>query len=110
MWSDGTCTGMIDWDVAGAGSPGVDLGSLRLDAAMYFGLPAADELLVGWEQAAGRRPESVAYWDVVAALCTVGDMTHCMPPLADHGRADLDAATLTERRDAFLRSALARLG
>lgn len=109
MWSDGSCTGMIDWDCAGAGSPGIDLGSLRLDAALYFGTPAIDEILNGWRQVTGRAAEHVAYWDVVAALCTVADMTHCMPPLQDHDRSDLDARTLTARRDAFLSTALDQL-
>lgn len=109
MWSDGSCTGLIDWDCAGAGSPGIDLGSLRLDAALYFGLPAAKEILDGWQQAAGQRAEHVAYWDVAAALCTVGDMTYCMPPLVDHGRSDLDAHILTARRDVFLTTAFEQL-
>lgn len=109
MWFEGSCTGVIDWDCAGAGSPGIDLGSLRLDAALLFGLPAADVILDGWRQAAGPRDEHVAYWDVVAALCTVGDMAHCMPPLADYGRFDLDARTLAARRDRFLSAALDKL-
>jgi hypothetical protein len=32
-----------------------------------------------------------------------------MPPLLDHHRADLDARTLTARRDAFLSAALTQL-
>lgn len=32
-----------------------------------------------------------------------------MPVIHDQGRTDLDAATLNERRDAFLRAALAEL-
>lgn len=106
MWSGGSLTGMIDWDCAGAGSPGIDLGSLRLDAALYSGSSAPDEILDGWQQQAGRPPEHVAYWDLVAALCTVGDMADCLPPLLDHGRGDLDACMLTARRDAFLAAAL----
>ena len=109
LWSGGSLTGLIDWDCAGAGSPGIDLGSLRLDAALYSGPAAADEILAGWRQRAGRPPEHVAYWDIAAALCTVGDMARCLPPLADHGRRDLDAPTLTARRDEFLAAALQRL-
>jgi aminoglycoside phosphotransferase (APT) family kinase protein len=109
MWSDGALTGLIDWDCAGAGPPGIDLGSVRLDAVLYFGWPAADEILDGWQRAAGRQADHVAYWDVVAALCTVGDMAQCMPPLLDHGRPDLDAGILTARRDAFLAQALDQL-
>jgi aminoglycoside phosphotransferase (APT) family kinase protein len=109
LWSGNVYTGVIDWDAAGAGPPGIDLGTLRLDAALYHGPGAAGQILHGWQEAAGRPPEHVAYWDVVAALTTVGDMAQCMPPLLDHHRADLDARTLTARRDAFLSAALTQL-
>jgi aminoglycoside phosphotransferase (APT) family kinase protein len=109
LWSACNCTGIVDWDCAGAGPPGIDLGWLRLDAALFFDPSAADEILLGWQQAIGRPARHVAYWDVVAALGTVGDMKNCMPPLLDHGRTDLDAPTLTARRDAFLGAALDRL-
>jgi aminoglycoside phosphotransferase (APT) family kinase protein len=119
VWNGDSCSGMIDWDAAGAGSAGIDLGTLRSDVALYFGssplastgLTAADEVLAGWQQAAGRPAEHVAYWDVAAALCTVGDMAYCLPPdlLGEHGRPDLNATLLTARRDAFLAAALDQL-
>lgn len=109
LWSGDVCTGVIDWDAAGAGPPGIDLGTLRLDAALYYDPGAAGQILHGWREAAGREPEHVAYWDLVAALTTVGDMAQCMPPLLDHHRPDLDARTLTARRDAFLSAALTQL-
>ncbi len=119
VWNGDSCSGLIDWDAAGAGSAGIDLGTLRSDVALYFGssplpptgLAAADEVLAGWQQAAGRRAEHVAYWDVAAALCTVDDMAYCLPAdlLGEHGRPDLDAAVLTARRDAFLAAALDEL-
>jgi len=119
VWNGDTCSGLIDWDAAGSGSPGIDLGTLRSDAAVFFGssplestgLPAADEVLAGWQEAAGRPAEHVAYWDVAAALCTVGDMSCCLPGdlLGEVGRPDLDAALLSARRDAFLAAALDRL-
>lgn len=100
---------MIDWDAAGVGPPGIDLGTMRLDAALYYGPAAAGQILDGWRQAAGQEPEHVAYWDIVAALTTVGDMAQCVPPLLDHHRPDLDAPMLTARRDAFLSAALTQL-
>lgn len=116
IWIGDSCSGMIDWDAAGAGSPGIDLGTLRSDVALFFGssplastgLPAADEVLTGWQQAAGRPAEHVAYWDAAAALCTVGDMDYCLPGdlLGEVGRPDLNAELLTARRDAFLAAAL----
>jgi aminoglycoside phosphotransferase (APT) family kinase protein len=97
---------MVDWDAAGVGHPGIDLGTLRLDAAILFGLPAAGEILEGWRQATGQAADAMAYWDLVAALTTLTDMATWLPVAHDHGRLDLDAATLNNRRDAFLHSAL----
>lgn len=73
------------------------------------GLPAAEQVLVGWQRAAGRRAEQVAYWDLVAALSTLADMAFCVPALHDQGRSDLDADHLGQRRNAFLSTALSRL-
>jgi aminoglycoside phosphotransferase (APT) family kinase protein len=101
--------GMVDWDAAGVGHPGVDLGTLRLDAAIMFGLPAAADVLEGWRQATGHQADAMAYWDLVAALTTPTDMAQWLPVAHAHGRVDLDAATLMDRRDAFLRAALDQL-
>jgi len=119
IWNGDSCSGLIDWDAAGAGSAGIDLGTLRGDVALYFGssplgstgLAPADEVLAGWQETAGRPAEHVAYWDVAAALCTVGDMAYCLPGdlLGEHGRPDLNATLLTARRDAFLAAALDEL-
>ena len=100
---------LIDWDCAGFGAAGVDLGSLRCDAATAFGSNAADDVLDGWEAAAGRRASHVAYWDMVAALCTPNDMGWFHGAIAGQGRADLTRELMVERRDQFLTDALARL-
>jgi aminoglycoside phosphotransferase (APT) family kinase protein len=109
LWAGKRCVGMVDWDAAGVGHPGVDLGTLRLDAAIVFGLPAAAVVLKGWRQATGRQADAMAYWDLVAALTTPTDMATWLPVIHGLGRVDLDAATLTGRRDAFLRATLDRL-
>jgi aminoglycoside phosphotransferase (APT) family kinase protein len=106
LWEDGQLTGLLDWDCAGAGDPGVDLGSLRCDAAICFGPDAAADVLKGWEQEAGHQPHDVAYWDVVAALATPPDMGWFPATIAEQGRPDLDEETLLARRDLFLRQAL----
>ncbi|MFF8958194.1 phosphotransferase enzyme family protein [Streptomyces sp. NPDC014894] len=46
MWSGDTLTGIVDWDSAGSGHYGVDLGSLRCDAAVIHG---------AWTAGSGRR-------------------------------------------------------
>jgi len=125
IWSGDSCSGVIDWDAAGVGSPGIDLGTLRLDVALFFGSSALDssqdasgpgssapdEALAGWQQAADRQAEHVPYWDVAAALCTVRDMADCLPGdlVGELGRPDLNAAILAARRDAFLAAALDQL-
>jgi phosphotransferase family enzyme len=109
MWVGDAVSGIVDWDAAGIGSSGIDLGSLRCDAEMLFGAGAADLVLEGWERAAGAVAE-VAYWDVVAALSTPPDLGMWLPNMHEQGRLDLDVATMTSRREAFLRTALGSLG
>ncbi|MCU1687340.1 MAG: aminoglycoside phosphotransferase [Amycolatopsis sp.] len=109
LWVGDTCTGLIDWEYAGVGHPGIDLGNLRCDAAMLNGPVEAELVLDGWEQAAGRPAEDVAYWDVVAALSTPVGLEKWLSPIHDQGRTDLRAQAVTDRRNAFLRAALDRL-
>ena len=106
LWTGETCVGIVDWDAAGVGHPGIDLGTPRLDAAIMFGVPTAAMVLQGWRQTIGQEPDPMAYWDLAAALTTPTDMATWLPVAHDHGRVDLDAATLNRRRDAFLRAAL----
>lgn len=113
LWSGNTLTGMVDWDSAGASHFGVDLGSLRCDAAVLFGGQAPDEVLNGWRSTAMRpdvSPETIAYWDLVAALTTPPDLDDVLDVFARQGREDFNAALLNARRDTFLRTALERLG
>ncbi len=91
IWAGGTVRSLIDWKTAGVGNPGVDLGELRKQVAITHGHGAPRHVLIGWERASGRNATDVAYWDAVAALNTP---------------TQLDSATMTTRRDAFLHKAL----
>ena len=110
LWRDSTCVAIIDWEAAGAGHPGVDLGSLRLDAALAYGYEAAEAIALGWQQLMGREMDELPYWDAVAALNTQADMSGDVPSFHAAGRHDLDGITLTARRDEFLLSAIEHLG
>lgn len=110
LWQDDTVSGLIDWDMAGVGHHGIDLCSLRLDAALMFGVEAAEPVLTGWEDATGTTASDLAYWDVVTASNQPGDMAGFAPAIQDQGRTDLTADILNERRNLFLRDALLRLG
>ena len=107
LWEGDRCVALIDWKTAGVGDPGVDLGSLRMQMALQYGQDAPAHVLEGWQRQAGRAAIAVPYWDAVAALNTPTVM-HGWPGFADDG-SPLDAAAVTERRDAFLRTALDQL-
>jgi aminoglycoside phosphotransferase (APT) family kinase protein len=113
LWDGHTLTGLVDWDCAGAGPAGVDLGSLRCDAALCYGPEAAAHVLDGYREAAGRPADDpaddVAYWDAVAALNTPPDLGWFVDALHGQGRTDLTRSLLVERRDTFLSAALAVL-
>jgi len=109
LWDNDQLTAVLDWDCAGVGPAGIDLGSLRCDAAWSYGVEAAEHILSGWETQAGRPAIAVPYWDAVAALASPPDMGWFPKEMADHGRPDLTRAVMLERRDAFLDAALSEL-
>jgi Ser/Thr protein kinase RdoA (MazF antagonist) len=110
LWDDDDrLTAIIDWDCAGVGPAGIDLGTLRCDAAWCHGLSAAGDILRGWEAEAGRPARDVPYWDVVASLSSPPDMGWFPESMAAQGRPDLTREIMLERRDAFLAAALSQL-
>ena len=109
LWDDGRLTAVLDWDCAGVGPAGIDLGSLRCDAAWCHGVEAAEHILRGWEAEAGRPASDVSYWDAVAALASPPDMGWFPISMAAQGRPDLTREVMLERRAAFLGTALSRL-
>jgi aminoglycoside phosphotransferase (APT) family kinase protein len=109
LWDGALFVGSVDWDYAGIGPGGIDLGSLRCDVAVMFGPDAADEVAVGWKEQFGDAPELLAYWDVVSCLSAPADLNFWLPNFHAQGRTDLDITTVTARRDAFLAAALFEL-
>jgi aminoglycoside phosphotransferase (APT) family kinase protein len=110
MWRGETFVGFVDWESAACGPVGIDLGYLRMDVAVHFGPERVDAVYAGWLDADGPPLADLAYCDVLAGLCTPADLRDWVPVLAAGGRADLDADTVSARRDRFLADALARLG
>jgi aminoglycoside phosphotransferase (APT) family kinase protein len=109
LWNDGKLAAVLDWDCAGVGPAGIDLGSLRCDAAWCHGIEAAEHVLRGWDAEAGKPASDVPYWDAVAALASPPDMGWFPASMALQGRPDLTGEVMLERRDAFLNAALTRL-
>jgi hypothetical protein len=80
-----------------------------MQMALQYGQDAPAHVLEGWQRQAGRAAVAVPYWDAVAALNTPTVITAgWLPGFAGDG-SPLDAAAVTERRDAFLRTALDQL-
>lgn len=72
LWDGAQLTAILNWDASRIGSPGIDLGSLRCDAALCYGLLAAGDVLSKWEGKAGRPALDVAYWDaVLRTMCII---------------------------------------
>jgi aminoglycoside phosphotransferase (APT) family kinase protein len=108
MWDRDVFTGFVDWDAAGVGLPGLDLGSIRFDAALYYGVAGLDHITQGWTDGGGPEIHNLAYWDVIAALAAPTDLTPWMPIITAPRRNDLDIHTVTSRRDDFVTAALHR--
>ena len=109
LWVGDEFGGFIDWDAAGTGSPGIDLATMRLDAAFFFGTDAMDDVATGWAQTSGQSVVDLAYWDLVAALTSPIDLGEWLPNLQRLGRLDLDAETMAQRREESVRCALAAI-
>jgi aminoglycoside phosphotransferase (APT) family kinase protein len=73
----GQVNALIDWELAALGPAELDLAwwlyfddlfSRRFGVTRLEGLPTRDETIAIWEQAAGRKAEHLAYYDIVVAL------------------------------------------
>ncbi|MEQ4207341.1 phosphotransferase [Actinopolymorpha sp. B9G3] len=100
IWSTGRRPVVIDWEGAGSGATGRDLGNARFELAMHYGVRAAETLLRGWTEVAGApAPDDLLYWDLSATLNTPANL---------QGWAPMPHAT--EGRDAFITHVLRRVG
>jgi aminoglycoside phosphotransferase (APT) family kinase protein len=80
LWSRGRLTGVVDWTSASHGPLAVDLGHMRWNLAVSYGLDVADAFL----ERADAGPDQ-PYWDLATAL----DVLPEMEP-GDWSRLDLD--------------------
>lgn len=111
MWNGDTSVILIDWKDSGVGDAGVDLGHLRMNMAVQYGLDAAAHVLDGWQREMSSDATDVPYWDVVAAVHMPTELDDSEPGFDDQGNNQLrlSGTAMTERRDAFLRNALDQL-
>ena len=110
LWRRGRLTGVVDWDMAAIGYPGLDVGYCRMDLAMLVGPQAAALFLRAYEAAAGWHIPQLFIWDLLGAARALPDPERWLPCYYDLGRTEITANDMRSRLHAFIADALARAG
>jgi aminoglycoside phosphotransferase (APT) family kinase protein len=110
IWRRGRIAGITDWQEAGLGDPGEDVGYCRLDLALCLGGSAPDEFLEAYEQSAGQPVRDLQIWDMVAATRPLPDPADWIPGYHDlaSGRTELTPRLLRRRLTGWIDRAIAQ--
>ena len=73
LWSRGRLTGVVDWTSGSWGPLAVDVGHMRWNLALTYGLDAADEFLRLHRSLTPEESHDQPYWDLVTVLDLVFD-------------------------------------
>ena len=68
LWSRGRLTGIVDWTSGSWGPAAVDIGHMRWNLALTYGLDAADEFVRRYRSVSAGRLDDQHYWDLVTVL------------------------------------------
>jgi aminoglycoside phosphotransferase (APT) family kinase protein len=74
LWWRGRLTGVVDWTSACWGPPGIDVGHMRWNLAVTYGVDAAEEFLRLSRATAGGLDDQ-RYWDAVAVADVLPEIT-----------------------------------
>jgi aminoglycoside phosphotransferase (APT) family kinase protein len=99
LWARGRLTGVVDWTQASWGPAAVDLGHMRWNLAIDYGIQAAEEFLTMHQRLTAGAVEHHPYWD----LLTVIDLLATIDPADPIPNGDL------ARFEAYVATALAHL-
>jgi aminoglycoside phosphotransferase (APT) family kinase protein len=110
VWFRERMMGIIDWEMAGLGSPGKDVATCRCDITNLFDLRAADEFTRLYEEAAGEPVADLTFWDLQVATGAIRYIDHWSEGYRALGRTELSAPEAAARVASFARAALARAG
>jgi aminoglycoside phosphotransferase (APT) family kinase protein len=106
LWQRGRLTGIVDWAMASAGPPGLDVGHCRLNLAILFGADEAERFRLAYEAETGR---AVDPWWELRAVSAYGDGWQHVIPVQVDGRAPLDTGGMTGRVEDLVEAILRRL-
>jgi aminoglycoside phosphotransferase (APT) family kinase protein len=74
LWSRGRLTGVVDWNQASWGPAPIDLGHMRWNLALDYGIQAAEEFLAIYRTLTAGAIQHHPYWDVVTVIDLIGDI------------------------------------
>lgn len=67
LWHEGEIAGIVDWEEAACGDPGIDVGYARMDMVLLGLSQAADAFLAAYEALRGEPVAHLGFWELVAA-------------------------------------------
>jgi aminoglycoside phosphotransferase (APT) family kinase protein len=108
LWEGGRISGVVDWEEAAQGDPGVDVGYCMADIAMKGRHGVADVFLAEYEAATGGRVGNLGLWQLAAAVRTMPDPERWVEQWASFGDGEARLAALREHLGTFIAGALNR--
>lgn len=106
LWQRGRISGVVDWAMASAGPPDLDVGHCRLNLAVLFGADVAERFRLAYEAEAGRTVDP--WWDL-QAIAAYNDSWCRFIPVQVGDRALVDTQGMTSRVEDLLSATLRRL-
>lgn len=106
LWQQGAPSAVVDWINACRGPAAVDVAHCRANLATLYGLDAAERFASAYRAEGGG--EHDPYWDLDAVLGFASPEPRFHSPWLAFGVERLGPATIAERLEALLGSALAR--
>jgi aminoglycoside phosphotransferase (APT) family kinase protein len=88
LWQGDRIAAVVDWEEAGFGPPGLDVGYCLMELYLEGMDTAADEFVAAYERASGRPVADLALWKLAASARPMLDIDAWLttPPMADRFR------------------------
>ena len=102
LWKNDRLVGVVDWNGARWAPRGVDVAWCRQDLVLLGSVAAADHFLRSYEERSGHHVADIRAWDILAAEHADPHVESWDVNYAGIGRADITAAVLRKRLDAWI--------
>lgn len=68
LWDKGVISGVVDWEEAAQGDPGIDVAYCRMDMVLCGMVEAADRFLAIYEKESDTPVSNLGFWELAAAV------------------------------------------